>query len=121
MDELTGLVAVTMLLGMPTAAFAMYTFYRVRKLRSEGKTLILITDGVDNGSKRGVEEAMQAAQQADAVVFAINYVPESHGGTDGKRPLEKLAEPTGGRVFSLSGKMPLERVFACGMRGFQLT
>src|ERR1700730_3198570 len=35
MDNLTGLVAVTMLLGMPTAAFAMYTFYRVRKLRSE--------------------------------------------------------------------------------------
>jgi VWFA-related protein len=76
------------------------------------KTLILITDGLDNGSQRGVEEAMQAAQRADAVVFAIHYVPESHGGTDGKRPLEKLADPTGGRVFSVSSKMPLERVFA---------
>jgi VWFA-related protein len=39
-------------------------------------------------------------------------VPESHGGTEGKRPLERLAEPTGGRVFSVSHKMPLERVFA---------
>ena len=35
MDSLTGLVAVTMLLGMPSAAIAMYTFYRVHKLRSE--------------------------------------------------------------------------------------
>jgi VWFA-related protein len=76
------------------------------------KTLILITDGLDNGSQRGVEEAMQAAQRADAVVFAIHYVPESHGSVDGKRPLERLAGPTGGRVFSVSSKMPLERVFA---------
>lgn len=35
MDGITGLAAVTMLLGMPTAAFALFTFYRVRKLRSE--------------------------------------------------------------------------------------
>ena len=32
-DELTGLVAVTLALGIPIAA--MYTFYRVRKLRTE--------------------------------------------------------------------------------------
>jgi Ca-activated chloride channel family protein len=76
------------------------------------KTLILITDGLDNGSQVDVEKAMQSAQQADAVVFAIHYVPESSGGRDGQRPLERLAGPTGGRVFSVSQKMPLERVFA---------
>jgi len=35
MDGLTGLAAVVMLFGTPTAALAMYLFYRVRKLRSE--------------------------------------------------------------------------------------
>lgn len=35
MEGITGLAAVIMFLGMPTAIIAMYTFYRVRKLRSE--------------------------------------------------------------------------------------
>ncbi|HSY90184.1 MAG TPA: DUF6249 domain-containing protein [Candidatus Binatus sp.] len=35
MDGITGLAAVIMFLGMPTAVLGMYTFYRVRKLRTE--------------------------------------------------------------------------------------
>ena len=35
MDGLTGLAAVVMLFGMPVALLGMYTFYRVRKLRTE--------------------------------------------------------------------------------------
>ena len=35
MGELTGLAAVIMIFGMPTAVLGMYTFYRVRKLRTE--------------------------------------------------------------------------------------
>ena len=35
MDGLTGLAAVIMIFGMPTAVLGMYTFYRVRKLRTE--------------------------------------------------------------------------------------
>jgi hypothetical protein len=35
MDGLTGLAAVVMIFGMPTAVLGMYTFYRVRKLRTE--------------------------------------------------------------------------------------
>ena len=35
MEGLTGLAAVVMFLGMPTAILAMYTFYRVRKLRTD--------------------------------------------------------------------------------------
>lgn len=76
------------------------------------KTLVLITDGVDNGSKVSVDQATKSAQRADAVLFAIHYVPRSYGGSDGKRALEKLSEPTGGRTFSVSTKMPLESAFA---------
>jgi hypothetical protein len=35
MDGLTGLAAVVMIFGMPTAVLGMYTFCRVRKLRTE--------------------------------------------------------------------------------------
>ncbi len=35
MDGITGLAAVIMVLGMPTAVVGMYIFYRVRKLRTE--------------------------------------------------------------------------------------
>jgi hypothetical protein len=41
MEGLTGLVAVTMFLGMPTAILAMYTFYRVRKLRADERMAAL--------------------------------------------------------------------------------
>jgi Ca-activated chloride channel family protein len=75
------------------------------------KALVLITDGLDNGSKASIEQAVKAAQSSDTIVFAIHYVPESAGYTDGRRPLARLAEPTGGRVFQVSEKMPLERVF----------
>lgn len=35
MDGVTGLAAVVMIFGMPVALLGMYTFYRVRKLRTE--------------------------------------------------------------------------------------
>ncbi len=75
------------------------------------KTLVLITDGVDNGSTAKLGDAVKAAQQADAVVFAIRYVPESRGYVDGRGELEKLAKATGGRMFEVDKKMPLERAF----------
>jgi hypothetical protein len=46
MDQITGLAAVVMIFGMPTAGFALYTFYRVRKLRTE-EHLAAIQRGVD--------------------------------------------------------------------------
>ncbi len=46
MDGLTGLAAVIMIFGMPTAIVGMYMFYRVRKLRTEER-LAAIQRGVD--------------------------------------------------------------------------
>jgi len=51
MDGLTGLAAVIMVLGMPTAAIAMYTFYRVRKLRTDERLAAMA---------RGVNVPMEA-------------------------------------------------------------
>jgi len=51
MDGLTGLAAVVMLFGMPVALLGMYTFYRVRKLRTEERLAAM---------QRGVNVPMEA-------------------------------------------------------------
>ena len=74
MDNLTGLVAVTMLLGMPTAAFAMYTFYRVRKLRSEER-MAAIARGITVPMAPDLTEAARSRRSGILLVAgAIGYM-----------------------------------------------
>jgi VWFA-related protein len=77
------------------------------------KTMILITDGEDNGSIANIAKAVKSAQEADAVVYGIHYVDEERGASrrDGLSALERLATPTGGRSFHVSKKLPLDEVF----------
>ena len=52
------------------------------KLRSEvgRKVIVLITDGGDEGSRKKIEDAIEAAQKADAVVYSIDYSdPRAYG------------------------------------------
>ncbi len=78
------------------------------------KVMILITDGEDNGSLEGIGKAVQSAQQADAVVYGIHYKENRLTGfaRDGMGALTRLSEPTGGRAFHVSEKMPLTKIFA---------
>ena len=86
------------------------------------KVLVLITDGVDEGSRLKIEDALRAAQKADAVVYSIDYSdPGFYGGRGfglgmgmggvGESALRRMSEPTGGRVFKVDRKHPLEEVF----------
>jgi len=81
------------------------------------KVVVLITDGIDQGSRLKIEEAVKAAQKADAVVYGIYYVDPSayygHGyfGGVSDSALKRMAEDTGGRVFHVSKKHPLPDVF----------
>ena len=45
------------------------------KLKNEvgRKVLVVITDGVDEGSRLPIKEALMAAQKADAVIYSIDY------------------------------------------------
>jgi hypothetical protein len=58
MDGITRLAAVVTIFGMPTAVFAMYMFYRVRKLRSEERLAAI---------QRGVTVPMEAELSESAV------------------------------------------------------
>jgi VWFA-related protein len=80
------------------------------------KVLVLITDGVDQGSRYKLEDALRAAQLADTIIYSIEYYdPGAYGfgmgGGGGGGVLKRLAEDTGGHVFRISHKHPLSEAF----------
>ena len=90
------------------------------KLRSEvgRKVIVLITDGVDQGSRLSRSQAIEAAQKADAVIYSIYYTDTQFYGRNGisfggggEGDLRKLSDETGGRVFRVERKHTLEDVF----------
>jgi VWFA-related protein len=76
------------------------------------KTIVLITDGEDNGSRASLEEAVKAAQEADAVIYGIHYEDGNQFYGDGLHVLQRMSAPTGGRAFHVDKKMTLEKIFA---------
>jgi Domain of unknown function (DUF6249) len=77
MDGLTGLVAVIMIFGMPTAGLGMYSFYRVRKLRTEER-LAAISRGVSVPMEPELAEAARSRRSgilliAAAVGYTITF------------------------------------------------
>lgn len=104
-------------------------FYATRlKLRplAGRKALVVLTDGMDTGSDRSLQDVIEAAQGAGAVVYTIAYgssVPTAlrvlsplsnltigMSSRRGKRSLERLALETGGYPFE-SPKQPLSAIF----------
>jgi VWFA-related protein len=86
------------------------------KLRTEvgRKAIVLITDGVDMGSRQTLREAIDAAHRADTIIYSIHYMDYSAyggfgGGGDGD--LKKMSEETGGRMFRVDRKHTLDDIF----------
>ncbi len=89
------------------------------KLKSEvgRKAIVLITDGDDQGSTYNIRTAIEAAQKADSIIYSIYYV--DHGfymqagmfGGGGEGELRKMSSETGGHVFSVDKKHPLNEIF----------
>ncbi|HUA16693.1 MAG TPA: DUF6249 domain-containing protein [Verrucomicrobiae bacterium] len=74
MDGLTGLAAIVMIFGMPTAALAMYTFYRVRKLRTEER-LAAIQRGVSVPMEPELSQAAHSRRSGILLVAgAVGYM-----------------------------------------------
>jgi VWFA-related protein len=101
------------------------------------KSLILMSDGVDNGSKLTLSECVESAQRADTLVYSILFEDPAannfsgfggprmggrrggYGGNrpvmnrpDGKKVLQRISQETGGRFFEVSKKQPIDKVFA---------
>jgi VWFA-related protein len=72
------------------------------------KAMVIISDGIDIGSRTSIEKAVRLAQTANAIVYGICY-PNEH--VSGCAYLQSLADPTGGRMFDLRAKTHLSEIF----------
>lgn len=74
------------------------------------RAIILLTDGVDTISQVKMHEAVERAQKADALIYAIGIGDSYHGGVD-RGSLKKLAERTGGRAYFPESERELRTAF----------
>ncbi len=74
MEGITGLAAVIMIFGMPTAVLGMYTFYRVRKLRTEER-LAAMQRGVNVPMEPDLTEAAHSRRAGILLIAgAVGYM-----------------------------------------------
>ena len=109
---------------------AVYTVAKNILAKESGrKAMVILSDGGDVGSRISLPEAIEQAQRGDVQVYAIDYsawaasgaaaraaliggaVPRP-GGDPGLATLQKLAESTGGRVFTVSKTLSLREIYA---------
>ncbi len=114
------------------------------------KAVVILSDGVDRGSKESLESAIEAAQRTDTLVYSILFTDPHHdegggydhhgGGTgrgggwpggghgghpgggggrypqeahvDGKKILQRISQETGGHMFEVSKKEPIDKIYA---------
>ena len=102
-------------LGAATALFdAVYLASRSLDRRQGRKVMVLITDGGDTISKFTYQEAVRAAEEAEALVYSIIVVPiESSAGreTGGEHALIQLSEDTGGKYYYATSTSQLDDAF----------
>ena len=71
------------------------------------KAMILLTDGVDQGSQYKIKDAIEAAQKADTIVYVLLCADRGFygfGGYGGAGEMKKMTAETGGRVIEVGNK-----------------
>jgi VWFA-related protein len=113
----------------------------IMKQQQGRKALIILTDGVDHGSKETLDEAIETAQRANTLVYCILFSdkdaygngggfggsprmngPGGRGGgyprhpeeshPDGKKVLQQISETSGGRFFEVTKKETIDWIYA---------
>jgi VWFA-related protein len=109
--------------------------------RQGRKALVVLTDGVDNGSKTRLPDAIESAQRADTLVYSIFFTGQEgqqgpfnpigglggggrrRGGggggyprpqmerPDGKKVLEQISRETGGGFYEVSKKLSIDQIY----------
>jgi len=107
------------------------------KKQSGRKAVVILSDGVDNASKVSIEAAIESAQRTDTLAYSIlfsdeqGYPNQNYGGypggmgrrrggrmpmpppsrPNGKKILDRISKETGARMFEVTKKQPIEKVF----------
>ena len=74
------------------------------------RAIILLSDGYDTFSKKKLDEAVQAAQRAEAVIYSIGIGDNFYDGVD-EGALKKISERTGGRAYFPRDENELRQAF----------
>jgi VWFA-related protein len=77
-----------------------------RPLQNQKRIIVVISDGLDRGSKATFEQTLAELQQENIMVYAVQAVDRTRGAIrrDVPKPkvvIDKLAEGTGGQIFSI--------------------
>ena len=93
---------------------AIYLASRDLETREGRRVIVVVTDGGDTTSTKTYHDALRAAQMADAVLYAILVMPitaDAGRNIGGENALATLSSGTGGRVFTPSLGVSLDRAF----------
>lgn len=77
------------------------------------KAMILLTDGIDVGSRAELGDAIEAAHRAETLVYSIYFTDPRFptGGRDGRAVLRRISKETGGSFFEVSKKVDIGQTF----------
>lgn len=79
------------------------------------KALIVMTDGVDEGSNADLATTIDAAQKADTLIYSILFADPGFyglgGGREGRGVLQRLSRETGGGFFEVSKNQNVSQIF----------
>jgi len=75
------------------------------------RTIILLTDGENTSGQMKMHEAIERAQKADALIYAIGIGDSYQGGVD-EGALRKITEQTGGRAYFPHNERELRGAFS---------
>lgn len=75
------------------------------------RAIILLTDGVDTSSRMKMHDAIERAQKADALIYAIG-IGDRYTFNVNEGSLKKIAEQTGGRAYFPRHERDLRDAFA---------
>lgn len=87
--------------------------HQMKRAKYGKKALLIISDGGDNHSRYGEREVKAAAKESDVMIYSIGvfdrYVPTTEE-LRGPYLLSEIAEPTGGRAFTLESPSEMPAV-----------
>ena len=106
------------------------------KKRPGRKVLVVFTNGVDRGSKESLDDALEAAQRANTVIYTVLSTGAQEGGerpggfggggdydrggrgrlpqqerVDPKKILSRISHETGGQMFEASKKLTFDDIY----------
>ncbi|MEJ2110438.1 MAG: VWA domain-containing protein [Acidobacteriota bacterium] len=105
-NKLAGKIADLKAGGMGTKLYdAIYRSCHEKLIRETGrKSIIILSDGGDQYSVHNIDQSIEMALRAEAIIFGINVTTGSLFGVGddpkGTDALKKLVEETGGRLFA---------------------